>query len=85
MGVNIKNPEAERLIRELARMTGEGQTEAVATAVRERIERLQSGSKKDRLARMTEIADKMAPLFKPPYDTIDHGELLYDEETGLPK
>ena len=31
------------------------------------------------------IADETAPLFKPPYDTIDHAELLYDRETGLPK
>ena len=40
MGINIKNPETVRLIRELAELTGKGQTEAVTEAVRERIERL---------------------------------------------
>lgn len=39
MSINIKN-EAVRLIRELVRLTGEGQTEAVMESVRERIARL---------------------------------------------
>jgi len=83
MGVNIKNPETERLIRRLAVLAGEGQTEAVTVAVRERLERLNAEkAQKSRLARMREIADKMAPLLK---DMPDHGDFLYDKETGLPK
>ena len=85
MGINIKNAEAEGLIQELAELTGEGKTEAVTKAVAERLERLKAKKGFGRLQRMTEIADRMAPLFKPPYDTIDHAELLYDEKTGLPK
>ena len=85
MGINIKNPETQRLIRELADLTGESQTEAVTTAVSDRIARLRSQSGKGRYERMMEIASTMAPLFKPPYDKIDHAELLYDEKTGLPK
>ena len=85
MGVNIKNPEAEQLIRKLADLTGEGQTEAVMVAVKERIDRVESQKGVGRLARMRAIADKMAPLFQPPYDNIDIDELLYDEKTGLPK
>jgi antitoxin VapB len=80
-GINIKNSETERLIRELAEMTGEGQTEAVTNAVREKIAREKRKGLADRL--MT-IARGTGPLFKPPFDKIDHGELLYDDK-GLPK
>jgi antitoxin VapB len=82
MGINIKNPETQRLIRSLAKLTGEGQTEAVTTAVREKLDRLQ---RRGLAARLTALIDDMAPRFKPPYDTIDHADLLYDEKTGLPK
>jgi hypothetical protein len=37
--LNIKDAEATRLARELAKMTGETQTEAVRKALRERLER----------------------------------------------
>lgn len=81
MGINIKNPETQRLIRELAELTGEGQTEAVTTAVRERLARIRRQGLAERLLA---IGRETAPLFKPPYDTIDHADLLYDEK-GLPK
>jgi antitoxin VapB len=81
MGISIKNPEAERLIRQLAELTGEGQTEAVTHAGQEKIDRVQS-ERSQRFARMRAIADRMAPLLK---DLPDHGDYLYDKETGLPK
>jgi hypothetical protein len=88
MGINIKNAETERLIRELAEKTGKGQTEAVTIAVRQALERFE---KEDRAARiykaMTEIAEKTAPLLKD-FDMDDamYGPNgLYDRETGLPK
>ena len=88
MGVNIKNPETERLIRELAEMTGEGKTEAVDNAVRERIQRLRAESEAQRKYKaITEIAEKTAPLLKD-FDMDDalYGPNgLYDRETGLPK
>ena len=37
MGILIKNPEAERAVRELAELTGESLTTAVEVAVRERL------------------------------------------------
>jgi hypothetical protein len=37
--LNIKDAEATRLVRELAKMTGETQTEVVRKALRERLER----------------------------------------------
>lgn len=40
MGLNIKNPEVERLVDEVAEMTGETKTEAVRVALVERRRRL---------------------------------------------
>lgn len=40
MAVNLKNIEAERLLRELAREAGEDLTEAATKAFRERLDRL---------------------------------------------
>ena len=39
MALSIKNPEADRLARELADLTGEGLTEAVIKALEERLRR----------------------------------------------
>jgi hypothetical protein len=39
VALNIKDRETDRLVRQLAALTGEGITEAVKVAVRERIER----------------------------------------------
>jgi antitoxin VapB len=88
MGINIKNPETERLIRELAQLTGEGKTEAVTGAVREKLERLHADTvAQKRIKAMKEIADKTAPLLKDfDMDEALYGEDgLYDRETGLPK
>lgn len=40
MALNIKNPEVERLVNEIARLTGESKTEAVRRALEERRARL---------------------------------------------
>lgn len=40
MALNIKNPEVERLVEEVARLTGETKTEAVRRALLERQQRL---------------------------------------------
>ena len=40
MPLNIKNPEVERLVEEVAKVTGESKTEAVRKALEERRERL---------------------------------------------
>lgn len=42
MRLNIKNPETDRLARQLAAVTGESITTAVTTAVRERLELIRS-------------------------------------------
>ena len=40
MGMNIKNEEAYRLTKQLAKLTGESLTTAVTEAVRERLNRI---------------------------------------------
>ena len=88
MGLSIKNTETERLIRELAEKTGRGQTEALTIAVRDALDRLDEDSnRKQRLARVLAVSDRMAPLLKGfDMDAALYGEDgLYDRETGLPK
>ena len=58
MALNIKNPEVERLVAEVAAMTGESKTEAVRRALDERARRLRLRSmdavREDRLTRFLE-------------------------------
>jgi antitoxin VapB len=85
MSMNIKNPETERLARELAKRTGESLTVAITVALRERLERQQREEKKEgRLEWLLKLSEQTAPLLKdlPPSDKI--GDLLFDKETGLP-
>ncbi len=84
MGVNIKNPKVESLIRELAEVTGKGQTEVVGEAV----ERMLAREKRKGLAeRLMAIAAETGPLMKDfDMDEAMYGENgLYDRDTGLPK
>jgi antitoxin VapB len=84
MSLNIKDEEAHRLAQQLARLTKESMTTAVREALRERLDRVR-GSKTGGLAeRLMKIGRECAPLWKEPYRSVDHGELLYDEK-GLPK
>jgi antitoxin VapB len=58
MALNIKDPTAERLAAEAARLTGETKTGAIRTALAERIDRLSTataaGRRKGRLRRFLE-------------------------------
>ena len=84
MSLNIKNEQIHRLARELARLTGESMTAAVDKAIRERLDRVRGDSKKSKLERTLKIGRECASRMKEPYKSIDHGDLLYDEN-GLPK
>jgi antitoxin VapB len=84
MGLNLKNPETQHLVRELAQLTGESQTKAVTEAVRERLQHLQ-GERGDGLAdRLLAIGQDCAPRLKEPFRFAEHGDLLYDD-LGLPR
>lgn len=55
MPLNIKDPETERLAREVAQLTGESKTGAIRTALRERKARLaMAGSQGDRARALRE-------------------------------
>jgi antitoxin VapB len=55
MALNIKDPVAEKLVAEVAALTGESKTEAVRVALRERRERLALGApRRDRKAAIDE-------------------------------
>jgi antitoxin VapB len=84
MSLNIKNEKTHRRVRELARLTGESMTAAVDKAVQERLERVRNNKKGSLAERLLQIGRECAPLWKEPYKSMDHGDLLYDEK-GLPK
>jgi len=84
MSLNIKNEKTHRMVRELARLTGQSMTAAVDQAVQERVERVRRGSRKDAGERVLEIGRECAAHLKEPYKSMDIDELLYDEN-GLPK
>jgi antitoxin VapB len=85
VALSLKNPETERLAKELARATGESVTRAVTIALREKLEREEKSKKREgRLEWLEELTKQTAPLLKdlPSSDKI--GDLLFDKETGLP-
>ena len=84
MGLNIKNEEAHRLVRELARLTGESMTAAVTEAVRERLERIRSERGASLAERLLAIGRDCAAHLAEPLRSADHGDLLYDER-GSPR
>ena len=84
MSMNIKNRDAHKLARQLARITGESLTEAVTGAVRERLKRVEDKREGKLSDRLLEIGRDCAARLKEPFGSADHGDLLYDEK-GLPK
>ena len=91
MGLNIKKPSTEAAIRELAALTGQSLTDAVESAVLEKLNHLVSAKRpktlEEHLAFVRELHDK---LHAQKIDPTDHrtGQELLDElydEHGLPK
>ena len=83
MALSIKHPEADRLARELARLTDETLTEAVLQALRERLERetgrRQTFGIREDIAR---IQERVARL--PRLDERSDEDLIGYDEHGLP-
>jgi len=84
MAINIKNDETHRLAHELASLTGESLTQAVTTAIRERLDRVQHSRDQGLVTRLLLIGQDCAAHLNEPFRSIDHGELLYGED-GLPR
>jgi antitoxin VapB len=83
MAIHIRDAEAERLIRELARCTGETMTGAVVVAVRDRLARQER--KAADIEVILEESRAIARHFNslPVLDSRSLEEMLYDEH-GLP-
>ena len=80
MALNIKDASVHEAVKRITSITGESQAQAVATAVRERLARLE----KDELAaRLLAIGHKTASRMSADAEVLDHGALLYDDR-GLP-
>ena len=84
MALNIKNDETQRLVQQLTQLTGENQTTAITEAVRERLQRVRSQRGEGLAKRMLAIGKECASRLKSPYNSPDHGDLLYGDD-GLPK
>jgi antitoxin VapB len=84
MVLSIKDPEADRLARRLARETGETITRAVTTALEERLARLRRRHPGRRLAdELDEIAQRCAAL--PVLDRRPRDDILGYDEHGVPR
>lgn len=84
MSLSIKDEEAHRLARQLARLTRESMTTAVREAVRERLERVRSASGMGKAERLLKIGRECAEHLSKSARSINHGDFLYDDR-GLPK
>jgi antitoxin VapB len=84
MALNLRNPEAERLATELARHTGETKTEAVITALRDRLARVRRDrsrrSLSDELEAIAEQCSRLRVL-----DPRSPDDILGYDEVGLPR
>lgn len=84
MAISIKDPEADRLVRELAEQTGETLTEAVITALRERLVRQRrkraAPTRRERLRILRESMRELPVLDPRPPD-----EIVGYDANGLPR
>ena len=83
MAFSIKNPEADRLARKLAAVTGETLTDAVTKSLKERLDRVAVRRRGRSLTdELDEIAKRCASL--PILDARSADEILGYDEQGLP-
>ena len=86
MGINIKSPGAETLIRELAALRGVSLVTAVAEAVSHEIAREKESQRKRKFMAewLMEIAQETGPRMNDGKTSKELMDELYDPETGLP-
>lgn len=83
MAISIKDPETDRLARELARLTGETITETVEKALRERLSRKQTYMGREAIAEeLLAIGRRCASL--PVRDSRSDDDILGYDKRGLP-
>ncbi len=81
MALSIKSDEADQLARQLAAETGESITEAVTTALRDRLNR-ERRSRRNLADEVMEIADDCSAL--PVLDGRDADDIVGYDDQGLP-
>lgn len=82
MALSIKDPEADRLVRELAEATGESITEAARKAFEERLLRVRARSTAAPRVQLNDIIERARAL--PVVDDRSADEILGYDENGLP-
>jgi antitoxin VapB len=85
MAFSIRNPDAERMAREIVSITGESLTSAVTGALQERLARLKTREQHNKEARLAAIQEIVARISKLP--TLSHAsddEIFGWDECGLP-
>ena len=84
MALSIKHPEADRLARELANRTGQSLTEAIVTALREKLEREERRQDSSLVhLKIRRIQERLAAL--PVLDDRSADEIIGYDEHGLPR
>jgi antitoxin VapB len=84
MPLSLKDPEADRLAREVAKRTGETITGAIVVALRERLARLKGSPRRPPLRdELREIARRCAAL--PTLDDRSDEDILGYDAGGLPR
>jgi antitoxin VapB len=83
MALNIKDDGTDRLVRELAAVTGESLTVAVTIAVRERLERIRGAVPREQRARALAIISERSAA-RPVLDARSADEILGYGPDGLP-
>jgi len=83
MALSIKSDEADRLARELAAETGETLTEAVETALRERLDREHARHEASMRTRLKHLAADVAALRVADDRTAE--EIIGYDDAGLPR
>lgn len=83
MALSIKNPEVDRLARELAEVTGENMTEAICKALEERLEK-EKGKKPGNVIHdeIERIRNRVARLKR--IDQRSDDELIGYDKHGIP-
>lgn len=81
MSVNIKNERVERLLDEVAALTGETKTEAIRRALEERRERLLRARQAEPVTRLRQVLEReiwpcLTPAQRRPLTRAEEDELL---------
>ncbi len=83
MALSIRNPETEKLARQVSRLTGETLTEAIGKSLWERLQRLKRNRKNRNLRRdIDKILARVDAL--PELDTRTADEIVGYDQNGLP-